>query len=194
MPDDRTDDQNTGRPDDDTRPDDDAPGTDRADDQGGDGDGGDGGTDWKREARKWERLAKANADKARRLDEIEAANKTEAERLAAERDQYAERARKATERAVRAEVRAVASTLRFRDPADALRLVDVDELVDDDGEVDEDAVKTALRKIAKDKPYLIADDAPARSGGDMSGGGGKGSDPASMSVEDFRKARRKRRE
>lgn len=185
MSDDRPNDQND-------RPDDDAPDTGR--DGGDQGDGGDD-TDWRAEARKWEKRAKANADKAKRLDEIEAANKSDAERLAAERDQHAERATKAIQRAIRAEVRAAAGTLRFRDPADALRLLDVDDLVDDDGEVDDDAVMSKLRKIAKDKPYLIADDqAPARSGGDMSGGGGKGSDPASMSVEDFRKARRKRRE
>jgi len=150
-------------------------------------------TDWKREARKWERQAKANADKAKKLDEIEAANKTEAEKLQAERDRFAQRAQAATERAVRAEVRSAARDLRFQDPADALRLIgDLSDFTDDDGEVDEDAVTKALKKIAKDKPYLLKQATTGPSGGDFSGGTRAKSDASSMSVDDFRKARRKR--
>ena len=40
------------------------------------------GTDWKAEARKWEKRAKENADAARRLSEIEGANKTAEQRIA----------------------------------------------------------------------------------------------------------------
>jgi hypothetical protein len=49
------------------------------------------GTDWKARAREWERRAKANADAAKRLQEIEDQSKTEAERMA-ERLQAAETA------------------------------------------------------------------------------------------------------
>jgi len=184
--DDTRDDQTT----DDTGQDD----TDDAAQRDGDDDKpGDDSDDWKSKARKWERQAKANAAKARKLDEIEAANRTEAEKLQAERDQLAQRAKAATDRAVRAEVRSAARDLRFQDPADALRLIgDLDAFTDDDGEVDEDAVTKALKKIAKDKPYLLKQETAAKSGGDFSGGTGAKSDASSMSVDDFRKARRKR--
>jgi hypothetical protein len=39
-------------------------------------------TDWKAEARKWEARSKENADKAKRLDEVEEAGKSEAQKLA----------------------------------------------------------------------------------------------------------------
>ena len=39
-------------------------------------------TDWKAESRKWERQAKANAEAAKRLEEIEASSKSETEKLA----------------------------------------------------------------------------------------------------------------
>ena len=46
--------------------------------------GGDGGkepvTDWKAEARKWERRSKENADKARAYDELQEQSKTELEK------------------------------------------------------------------------------------------------------------------
>lgn len=60
--------------------------------------------DWKAKSREWERKAKANADAAKRLAEIEQANKTEAEKVA-ERLAKAERAAAEAEaRALRREV------------------------------------------------------------------------------------------
>lgn len=44
-------------------------------------------TDWKAEARKWEKQAKANKDAARRLSELERANESEQQRLQRERDE-----------------------------------------------------------------------------------------------------------
>lgn len=44
------------------------------------------GTDWKAEARKWEARAKANSDAAKRLAEIEDANKTELQKAIEARD------------------------------------------------------------------------------------------------------------
>lgn len=118
-----------------------------------------------------EKAAKANATKAAKLDEIEAANKTEAEKLQAKAEQAEKKAKAATDRAVKAEVRSVARDLKFVDPADALRLVDLSELADDDGEVDEAAVTKALKKVAKDKPYLLKGEGGA-SGGDFTGSPG----------------------
>jgi len=65
--------------DDDARTGTDQPDTGRADDQP-DADRTDD-TDWKAEARKWEKRAKENADAARRLAEIEDEKKTEQQKL-----------------------------------------------------------------------------------------------------------------
>lgn len=62
--------------------------------------------DWKGEARKWEDRAKANAEKAKKLDEIEQANKSELEK-AQERAAKAEAEAKAAKaEALRADVAA----------------------------------------------------------------------------------------
>ena len=57
-------------------------------------------TDWKAEARKWEQRAKENAPAAKRLAEIEEANKSEAQKAA-------ERTAKAEQRAAEAEAKVV---------------------------------------------------------------------------------------
>ena len=57
-------------------------------------------TDWKAEARKWEQRAKENTEAAKRLAEIEDANKSEA-------DKTAERLAAAEKRAAEAEARAL---------------------------------------------------------------------------------------
>ncbi len=141
-------------------------------------------TDWKAMARKHEREAKSNREAAKELAALKAKDQTETERIAAERDAATERVKTATRRAVTAEVKAVAAGLKFQDPADALRLLDLDDLVDDDGEVDEKAVADALQGIADKKPYLLASTSTttSRSGGEINGG----STPAGeKSVDDF---------
>lgn len=55
----------------------------------GQGEGG-GAVDWKAQARKWERLAKQNLEKAEKLDEIEEQSKSETQK-AIERAEKAER-------------------------------------------------------------------------------------------------------
>ena len=50
-----------------------------------------------------------------------------------------------------------ASKLRFKDPEDAVILAVrnlPEDVVDEDGDVDEDAIDRVLKRIAKDKPYL----------------------------------------
>lgn len=49
-----------------------------------------------------------------------------------------------------------ANTIDWADPADALKLVDLDEVdVDEDGTVDAKALRLALRDLAKRKPHLV---------------------------------------
>lgn len=133
-------------------------------------------TDWKAEARKHEQRAKANAEAAKELAALKAKDQTETERLAAERDGLSERVKTAQRRAVTAEVKSAAAGLKFTNPGLALRLLDLDALIDDDGEVDEKAVTEALQELASKEPYLLATGTPAptRSGGPVGGGGGTG--------------------
>jgi hypothetical protein len=43
----------------------------------------------------------------------------------------------------------------FQDPTDALSMISQDELLDEEGEISAKAVKAALAKLAKAKPYLL---------------------------------------
>lgn len=67
-----------------------------------------GGTDWKAMARKWERLAKSNSDKATAYDELQEQSKTELEKAreqaAAYKRQVDELSAKAEHDAARAKV------------------------------------------------------------------------------------------
>ncbi|MEU9047499.1 MULTISPECIES: hypothetical protein [unclassified Kitasatospora] len=63
----------------------------------------------------------------------------------------------------RAEVRAAAAG-KFRDPADALALVDLAALAGSDGTVKPEAVTAALDKLIQEKPYLSASAEPGRWG------------------------------
>lgn len=64
---------------------------------------------------------------------------------------------KANERIVRAEVKA-AATGKVKNPALALKLIDTSEIeVDDDGEVDSDAVNQAITDLLEQYPELAAD-------------------------------------
>jgi len=75
----------------------------------------------------------------------------------ARRAAMAEATEKANKRILRAEVRAQAAG-KLADPADALRLLDLDDFdVDEDGEVDADAISAAIADLIKSKPYLAAD-------------------------------------
>jgi hypothetical protein len=122
--------------------------------------------DWQAEAEKWKSLArkhestaKGNVDAAKKLADIEEANKTETEKAIAA-------ARREAEETVRAEVRRervldrieVLAAKDFADAEDArLRLGSrADEFVGKDGQVDADAVRSALEQLLKDKPHLAA--------------------------------------
>jgi hypothetical protein len=63
---------------------------------------------------------------------------------------------RANARIVRSEVKAAAAG-KLADPADAVRLLDLTQFeVDQDGEIDEDAVAEAIDDLVKKKPYLAA--------------------------------------
>lgn len=145
-------------------------------DQGTGGDGGQsGGGEYKPPATQAEldRIVQgriARAEKATReqfadYDDLRAfrdSHETDVEKaVSAARDEArAEVEREFGRKLAEVEVRASASTLRFHDPADAIRhLDDIDGLVKG-GAVDAKAITEQLQKLAETKPYLL--DAPAR--------------------------------
>ena len=120
---------------------------------------------WQGLSRKNESRARENADKARRFDELEAASKTEAQRLAERADAADQRVAALTQRAVKAEVKALAAD-RFADPSDAAAFLDLSAYVGDDGEVDTGAIEKDLAELLKAKPHLgKAPAAPSFDGG-----------------------------
>ncbi|MBV9292639.1 MAG: hypothetical protein JO222_09330 [Frankiales bacterium] len=113
-------------------------------------------TDWKAEARKWEERAKENRDKAKKLDDLEAANATELEKAQKAADDAAAQVKAANERAVRAEIKALADGFADKDDA-ALNLREsggLERFLTDSGDVDADGIKTALEGVLKAKPHL----------------------------------------
>jgi hypothetical protein len=87
---------------------------------------------------------------------------------AVRREAIAEADAKANRKIVRAEVKAAAAG-KFADPGDAAAFLDLDGFeVDEDGEVDGDAIAAALDDLLKKKPHLAAQ------GGRRFAGGGDG--------------------
>lgn len=140
---------------------------------------------WKKLSRENEKTAKANADAAKRLADIEEKSKSETERLV-------DAARKETEDKVRGEVtrdrvldkvEALAGR-DFADPEDAkLRLGSrADEFVKD-GNVDADAIRKALADLLKDRPHLAA-----KPDGKVRGDIGQGARPESTKAKTLQDA------
>lgn len=120
-----------------------------------------GDTDWEAESAKWKALSRKNEDRARdnaaaaqELADIKAAQLTETEKLTTAKEAAEQRAAKATDRAVKAEVKALADGFADRDDA-ALNLGDLTAYVTD-GDVDTEAIKTALADVLTRKPHLAA--------------------------------------
>lgn len=85
-------------------------------------------------------------------------HKSEAEKaIERARAEGADEARKAlTPRLATAEVKGVAASLGYRDPADAIAVFgSLDDVVSKGGDVDSDAISARLGEIAKAKPYLL---------------------------------------
>ena len=146
--------------------------------QDGGQDGGGSGEDVKAELdRARKALAAANKEAADRRKKLEAFEKAEAERKAAElseverlQQQVTEAQRRAdaataaaNERLLKAAVLTEAAKLAFVDPSDAWRMLDRDGLeIGEDGEVA--GAAEALKALVKAKPYLVkAATAPAAS-------------------------------
>jgi hypothetical protein len=105
------------------------------------------------QSRKWETRAKANADKAKKWDAAEAANRSEAEQAADRASQAEARAQAAITAAVNAEIRAAA--LGWANPADAPRyLDDKAKYVGEDGEIDTAAIAEDVAAVLADRPHL----------------------------------------
>lgn len=110
-----------------------------------------------------ERKARRDAEQKLRkleseLSEFRQSQMTEQEKaIAAARAEGArEASTKAARRLVEAEIRAAAAG-RLADPADAIRLLDVDSFVPDgDGDIDAAAIAAAVANLAETKPYLAA--------------------------------------
>jgi hypothetical protein len=133
---------------------------------------------------------KAAQEEARRIREEFEAFKAQAEgrekEFQAEQERRkveAEALEKANDRIRRAEVRAAAAG-KLSDPADALRFIDVSSFeVGDDGEVDAEAINSAITDLINTKPYLAVQDSK-RFQGDADAGTRKEARPAQLSKAD----------
>lgn len=120
--------------------------------------------------------------KAAEHDKAVEAARTEQEKAveAAKNEGRTEALSVANTRLVAAEARALAAEAKFRNPALAVRAVDLSGVtVNDDGAVDADAIKAKLKELSDAEPYLIDD----KRGGprpDPSQGGGKGGSSGSL--------------
>lgn len=107
------------------------------------------------------------ADLRKRLEAIEAENLSETEKaIAAARDEgRSEALTLANTRLLQAEIRAAAAG-KIADPADAIKLLDLSEFeVTDGGEVDTEAIASAIDALVEAKPYLAATVRPLGTGG-----------------------------
>lgn len=102
-----------------------------------------------------------------------------------EREQAARREaeQRVYRRLVKAEIKAAAAG-KLHDPADAYLHLDVDSFeVDDDGEVDADAIAAAIADLIEKKPYLAAQG--GRFQGSADGGRRKGTGPSQLTEADL---------
>lgn len=129
---------------------------------------------------------KLKAEKALRLsaerERDEAKGVDEATK--ARREAESEALSKANSRIVRSEVKAAAKGV-LADPGDAFKFLDLDEIeVDDDGNVDEEAIADAIAELVKKKPYLAAQ-GERRFRGGSDGGARKESRPKQLTRADL---------
>lgn len=141
---------------------------------------------------KWENQRKVNRDLEAKLKKLsgEAASKdkpAEEQALdAARREAAAEATQKAHERLIRAEVKAAAIG-KVKNPALALKLIDTSAIeVGDDGEVDSDALASAIEDLLTEYPELAADASKFGGGADQ-GAKGKASKPSQLTKAELSK-------
>lgn len=175
---------------------------DADDDDGDAGDAGDddgkGEPDWKRESRKHE--ARAKADKKRadalqaELDKMKNADKSDQEKAIDDAKAEVRAELDAERRHDRLEVAVTRLAARtFADTEDALIHleraikdgdVDQDDIFDNDGKVQTDAVKTALTELLERKPHLAAGDGTPPPGDSDAGKGRRSKGAEAMSPAD----------
>jgi hypothetical protein len=122
--------------------------------------------------------------KAAEHDKALEASRTEQEKAveAARREGESAATERANTRLVSAEARAVAAELRFRNPALAVRSIDLSGVtVSDTGEVDSAALRSRLGDLKTAEPYLVDDGKPTPPKPDPSQGGGGREDKPSVS-------------
>lgn len=119
---------------------------------------------WKRTAEEWRKRSEGNRAKVKKLgavekelDELRDAGRSEVERAveAARRDERDRWQTKYRTQALHNAVLRVGGA-KLADPTDALRLLELDpvDVVDDDGHIDDDAVRAAVDDLLARKPYL----------------------------------------
>ena len=96
---------------------------------------------------------------AKKAKELEDAQKSEQERLSEQLSEAQQHVQVFRQRAVRAEVRALAAA-EFADPDDAHAFLDLDSFVGDDGEINTDSIREGLADLLKRKPHLARDAGP----------------------------------
>ncbi|MCP2248180.1 hypothetical protein [Lentzea aerocolonigenes] len=118
---------------------------------------------------KAESTAREHSAKAKRLDEIEASQQTEAERATARATAVEQQLATMRRTAVDAEIRAAATG--WADPSDAPRyLDDRDRYLTEDGTVDTAAITADLAAVLTQRPHLARVDGPRRPAPDPSQG------------------------
>ena len=95
---------------------------------------------------------RAAAEAQRKVQEYEDRDKSDLDKATDRADKAEARAKAATARAVKAEVKALATD--FADPTDTEMLGDLSRYVDDDGEIDTEAIESDLTALLERKPHL----------------------------------------
>lgn len=136
--------------------------------------------------------------KAAKWDELEDGKKTPDQKAIDEaRDTAAKETASRYERRIAgSEIKAIASTLGFLDPADALTVLP-EQLPMKDDELDVDALKKLVEKLASDKPYLVKEQSRAprqrqkAAEGEKQDDGSAGKGKAAAALRTFGKSRDK---
>lgn len=123
----------------------------------------------RKEAASYRTRAKDLEPLAKKAKELEDAQKSEQERLAEQLAEAEKRAQAIQQRAVRAEVKALAAA-EFADPEDAHAFLNLDSYVGEDGEIDADRIADDLAELLKRKPHLGKATGPRRPAPDRTQG------------------------
>lgn len=118
---------------------------------------------------KAEQTARTHRDKAKKLDDLEAAQQSETEKAAARAAAAEQQVTALRRRALDAEIRAAATG--WADPSDAPRyLDDRDRYISEDGGIDTEAITADLGAVLLARPHLARIDGPRRPAPDLSQG------------------------